>query len=309
MKALGMLSIVFGHFGVNHEYVYAFHVPLFFCISGFLSKIEKKTDVFLKKMLWNYLFPMFLISFVNYLIGYVIGNNHISFPYFIIGGIIGLHDSLKEMWFVYTLLVLKVILQFNGNQKILILLIPLAFFVAYVLNAYDLLVMGKHILKIHSGLLTVFLAYPFYIMGFLLKIKKEVLSKNSTLVDFLLACFCVPIVYLCGKYNGCAFMVNHEFGDSLLLFTLGSVAGVVLVYAIAQMLSKFKYNGIIDISNGTILILGFQLLFIGLIYNIYKLNNIFFVVLASVLIMMVFIPIIRIVEKYCPILMGKYRIK
>lgn len=39
MKVVGMLFIVWGHFTPNimHNFIYAFNVPLFFCISGALT--------------------------------------------------------------------------------------------------------------------------------------------------------------------------------------------------------------------------------------------------------------------------------
>lgn len=41
MKVLGMLFIVWGHFTPNimHNFIYAFNVPLFFCISGALTNV------------------------------------------------------------------------------------------------------------------------------------------------------------------------------------------------------------------------------------------------------------------------------
>ena len=55
-KFLGMFAIYLGHFGnfagKAYQYVFTFHVPLFFLISGGLASCDKETDVkayFIKK--------------------------------------------------------------------------------------------------------------------------------------------------------------------------------------------------------------------------------------------------------------------
>lgn len=54
MKAIGMALIVYGHFFSFFDiYVYVFSVPLFFLISGFLSKVETDNKLFFKKLWYN----------------------------------------------------------------------------------------------------------------------------------------------------------------------------------------------------------------------------------------------------------------
>ena len=51
MKAIGMYLIVLGHFfAIGHKFVYVFSVPIFFVISGFLSKREANQKEFWKKI-------------------------------------------------------------------------------------------------------------------------------------------------------------------------------------------------------------------------------------------------------------------
>lgn len=50
MKSLGIYLIVLGHFySVGEKFIYIFHVPLFFLISGILSKREEDDSIFWKK--------------------------------------------------------------------------------------------------------------------------------------------------------------------------------------------------------------------------------------------------------------------
>ena len=62
MKVLGMYFIIAGHFfPTGYTYIYIFSVPLFFFLSGFLNKKEDNRFTFWRKILYNYLLPLFLI--------------------------------------------------------------------------------------------------------------------------------------------------------------------------------------------------------------------------------------------------------
>lgn len=74
MKAIGMGLIVYGHFSSLYDiYVYVFSVPLFFLISGFLSRRESDRKVFWKKLFFNLIVPLLIICPINYLIKAVMG--------------------------------------------------------------------------------------------------------------------------------------------------------------------------------------------------------------------------------------------
>ncbi len=117
MKAIGIYLIVYGHlFSVGHWYVYTFSVPLFFLISGFLCKREENLSLFWKKIWYNLVLPLLLISFINYAIGSIFaiikGNYDVGGLWkFLIDLLLGFHSSVGSLWFVYTLILLKIIHQ------------------------------------------------------------------------------------------------------------------------------------------------------------------------------------------------------
>ena len=310
MKVLGMLAIVYGHFKSSYyEFAYVFSVPLFFAISGFLSKIELSNHTFLKKVFWNLIIPMLGISIINYCIEIICNGISLSPISFVVNFLLGMHDALRELWFVYTLIILKGILQYGKNIKLLIACIPIALLIAWALDNYDITLFGKHVLKMHSAILSVFLAYPFFIMGYFLENERKLLAirKDKIRMGLLMLCSAIG-VYLCSQYNDCVWMVNHEFGGNIFYFLIGSICGIVLVYILARMLEDIKWHFIIDLSTGMILILGFQMQFITLICRYIHICGGVETLIASVIVMLIFIPIIKLAERYCPYLMGKYRI-
>ena len=68
MKAIGMLVIVWGHCfpdGGVSEFLYAFNVPLFFIISGYLTRREQSFGIFWDKCLHNLVIPYSILSLIK----------------------------------------------------------------------------------------------------------------------------------------------------------------------------------------------------------------------------------------------------
>lgn len=74
MKGIGILLVILGHTSIYLNkyitiYIYSFHIPLFFFVSGYLynEKYEKiKTVDFFKKVLKQLMYPYFTLSIINF---------------------------------------------------------------------------------------------------------------------------------------------------------------------------------------------------------------------------------------------------
>lgn len=72
-KGIGILLVVWGHIlltGISHRVIYAFHMPLFFLISGMLFRREKFNNfgVFLKRRTKRLLIPFVIYSIITWFI-------------------------------------------------------------------------------------------------------------------------------------------------------------------------------------------------------------------------------------------------
>ena len=111
MKVLGMLAIVYGHFKSSYyEFAYVFSVPLFFAISGFLSKIELSNHTFLKKVFWNLIIPMLGISIINYCIEIICNGISLSPISFVVNFLLGMHIKMDRWHSVCISVVVSMIL-------------------------------------------------------------------------------------------------------------------------------------------------------------------------------------------------------
>ena len=92
----------------------------------------------------------------------------------------------------------------------------------------------------------------------------------------------------------------------MLLFLLGGISGSIMIFAVSKLLGHVSAF-VAVISRGTIIILGFHKLFIyriGLFFPPSYLDIVF-----AALIVFLFVPIIIMVERYFPLMAGRYRIK
>lgn len=311
MKAIGMYFIILGHFfSIGHLYIYVFNVPLFFLISGFLSKHEDDITIFWKKIWYNLVIPLLLISVIDYIYYALPILNHPHYNiknicYFPINLLLGNFSAVKTCWFVYTLIVIKIINQFTNRNPIKLSLFCLFLLLAYFINKYNF---QKDLGIGSNSIINVLLAYPFFIIGDISKkyIKNiNCIANNNKLlfVIFLVSC---SLIYICGRVNGIVYMYKCSFGHNIILFLIGGLAGTSAIFVLSNIIKKSpKYLNTIAI--GSIIILGFHLRMITLVFKYVEHRTIFDFILAF-LILLLFIPIILFVKKYLPVLIGKYRV-
>ncbi len=316
MKAIGIVLIAYGHFfSFYNRYVYVFSVPLFFVISGFLCRREADIKLFWKKLWYNLVVPLLLICVLNYLIeavkgflsdNYTLSENPLLFLWKMF---IGLHDAVGGLWFVYTLIILKIILQFTPRYYMHILLFVAFAVLSYVYNHYDISLFGIHPSQLVWSIPDTFVSYPFFIVGYALRYWREEISNyKPNKYTFCWIVVSLLLVFLCGHHHEQVFMVFCGYGDNFLLFLLGGLAGSAFIYFLSKLLENLRWRLITDISLGTILILGFHGYFVIVFRSILGTSSPFDF-LFSILIVLLFVPIIRFCQFYFPLIMGKCRIK
>lgn len=235
MKTIGITLIVFGHFASPHNvYAYVFSVPLFFLISGFLSKREENHTIFWKKIWHNLIVPMLIICTINYL--YVCARHYISPiegffpdtpPIFIAKLLLGVHKSVETLWFVYTLIILKIILQYLPKPWLHCVLFAVCLATAFCINEYKLTLLGKSLYYTPCAITSVFVSYPFYMIGYWLRNLREAFNKYHTqsVSAYFILIACALIVFYCGHNHSVVKLYICRYGDSILLFLLGGMAG------------------------------------------------------------------------------------
>ena len=312
MKVIGIYFIVYGHlFSFGEKFIYVFNVPLFFFISGFLCKKEVNKEVFWKKLWYNLVVPMLIISLINnlYYCAQLIYWDSFDFKnlaVIIFNVICGFHSGVHECWFIYTLIVLKIIFQFSSGKGLPIFLFFLFLCIAYLYNHLDLLGISS-VIDDPNSIVNVFTAYPFFALGGYVKNHSDFLNKfdgKLTLgVVFVVSLF---LIFICGHYNDYVWMWKCGYGGNFVLFLIGGVSGTCCIYALSKILGSCPQL-VTTISRGTILILGFNMALIELIRRFFQASLADFG--FAFIIVLCFIPVIMLAERFFPLIMGKYRLK
>lgn len=322
MKTIGITLIVFGHFASPHSvYAYVFSVPLFFLISGFLSKREENHTVFWKKIWHNLIVPMLIICTIKYLYvcaRHYIFPNYLLYPdnpaVFIAKMLLGIHKSAGNLWFVYTLVILKIILQYIPRLWQHCVLFAVCLATAYCINEYQLSLFGEPLYYTPCAITSVFVSYPFYMIGYWLRDLREAFNnyRVHSVSAYIILIACALIVFYCGNDHSGVLLYICRYGDSIILFLLGGMAGSACVYIISQLVAQVSSAKVQTlgslISQGTILILGFHMPLVRFLRR-FEITSDIQAAAFSILIVLLFVPIIMLCKKYAPIIMGKYRAK
>lgn len=271
MKVIGLYFIILGHFFPPYKsYIYAFNVPLFFIISGFLTKKESKNEIFYSKLLHNLIIPMCLILSINYIWDIYINSGQITFINIlrkIKNGMIGMHGinkggGLGTCWFIYTLIILKITYQLFST-RIQISLLIVSPIIAILLNYKEI--------SPGNAILNTTVAYPFWWIGTWLNKKKIFFSYHAyhPYKSIFMLCICIIMLYTAGHTNQTPFVFINGYGNNIAVFIIGALAGTYIIYYLCKIIERYckstKY--IVLLSSGSIIILGLHYIFIDILHQ------------------------------------------
>lgn len=299
-KALGIWLVVFGHAPAKgHIFIYMFHMPFFFIISGFLYKkggFTKEVKKITRGLLYPYLIYNFILLIVAFLIGdfqndmicnILLGNQEgISVRYF------------SPLWFLVALSLMRLMSSIIISQRLIILAFICIIVSVFLYNgnyfSYDF---------DYFQFCTTLICFPFFLFGRIIKLNFD--KFNLLKISSLWFVLGWGILAWIGYYNGPVNIFRATMaGDSIIVFYLvGGGLSFILLKLISIYLNK-KCELVEYISKGTLFILCTHQFVIISIDKIYPLSTIPSMGL-SCLICFFSIFIIKVLMQYCPIFIGK----
>ncbi|MCF0194378.1 MAG: acyltransferase family protein [Bacteroidaceae bacterium] len=301
MKVVGIYFIIVGHFfPIGNQYVYVFSVPLFFIISGYLSRREETGKVFWRKTWERLVLPSCILVCVNQMPSSVLAitRSEFTFDYFAsrwLSGIYGGGLALGALWFVYTLIICKAILQYVRSGFALLVLNALCVLASVVYLRYGI--------AEWNGILNVAVSLPFVTLGFFAKRYREILNReHSKLALALVGGLMLGIVVVVKWLNGAPWMFENCYGKDFGVFMVGGVAGTVLMYCVSKMLGGYTSKTLVMLSNGTLVILAWHGWLIRLCRLLPFAQKTFLDYGWALLVLLAFIPILMFCHRYCKVL-------
>lgn len=240
VKGIGIILVVIGHSfrpGMRleshvcefiYQFIYFFHMPLFFAVSGrvFYISYEKyigRKSEFFKRKLQTLLVPMVSYAMAIYVI-FEIANfiprihlllqsanySQVSVFHYIITNLVGENPYAVHLWFIWVLFLISIfIFYIYSNTKIskafLSVLIMLSAFIVR-------LILDKPVLVVHYFLTNI----VYFCLGLLIAYMPDLLSKKSIILLSQLGWICLVLIVLRKTFYGSVF-ISYYLEESIYL--------------------------------------------------------------------------------------------
>jgi polysaccharide biosynthesis protein PslL len=249
-KGIGMIAVVLGH-GVTATitYVYFFHMPLFFFLSGYLYRPKLKHLDFLRRKALHLLIPylsfLCLLSFPVYLydafqlartVDLSLIDEIKTFTFKLVYGGALLSNWLGTFWFVTCLFITQQIYQIlytkiSSKTSLILILVG-----AYCVAMFEYWWLPKLLLP--WSLDAVPMALAFYGFGHLAARQEIDMSRFSKLAICII--FGVTLLNYWSKLDLTFLMKYHDYGVVIINFLL-AVAGIILSIHLAKIFSRDRF--------------------------------------------------------------------
>ena len=264
-KGLAMFLVCWGHENVNpipNNWIYSFHMPLFFMLSGMTFAFNKETNAakYIKKkakgLLIPYVFLNIIVIPLSYIDGAITGEHIQSIPEFLLGILISQKGSgflmpSNTTWFIATLFITDIVFflfwKILKKDRFIFIALPVFSFLCYALGLMNPPGGSPWHVK------TVATSVIFYMVGyFFLKYissLKEFLKERSFLIILICILFAGGIWF--ELHNGRVSMIANYYSDMAYFYISAlssSVAFVLLIMLLSEsekVVSILKFADII----------------------------------------------------------------
>lgn len=283
-------------------WIYQFHMPAFFIVSGFLFKPRPVI-----KNVRSFLTPVLLYSTIN------MGFNSLSLIHAhncAWGGVIKAWmesfwifrqgELFPGIWFIVCLLAMRVMFSFDCCRKR-----------AYTIAALCCLWMMVSPYFVNDSTVSqfhiyhVFASVPFFVAGLWIKEHPDAFQR-ATNCRFEIKLGLVVIFWGICSLQGFCEILRNSFGFNYFIYMLNAFIGSFLLICTCRYLPERKY--IVTLSCGTFLLLGLHRTISGcnvmVLFQPLGLDGSYVPLLNTALIMLWCYPLVRLMMK-CPILLGK----
>ena len=324
LKGIGIFLVVLGHHDTYlGKYIYSFHMPLFFFISGIFHSNYKSYREFIENKLRKLVYPYFILAFSLFLFWIIIGRKFgesaikktpivVSFKGIFLGNDINNISSMEwglPLWFLLCLFIVSNLYYFISKLEI-----------KYILFCNIILgIVGYYLSKDTYFLFriwhfdTALIAINFYTLGNLLrnKIFDKKLEKIPVSILVLIAFLSVVGNEINGRID-----MHGIYYSNILLFYLNAILGIAFIFICIKKISLksivLEYMGL-----NTIIILAYHgrmMTFIKFILIIvlkinYPEDNLILNIVFSIIQILLCIPIIFIFNRYLPFFIGKEKVR
>ena len=280
MKAIGIILVLIGHNESSiTQYIYSFHMPLFFFISGLLFVYDKEIKItsYIKKKFKSLIIPYLKISSVLFLIWFALKGRSegLTVIFKNLFGIVyaqGGHEYMNwgvPMWFIPCLFIVTVslfcIMRFKNNwiKEILFCSSIIGFGIGLLRK--NMMLEGASMTRLPWGIDVAMVGIVFFFVGYKLKdVAEQITSKKINIILSSILFFSVMIL---AKINGRIDMYTLNYKNYFLFFITAFV-GILAVIYISKLILRNKV--FLNIGKNTIYLLAFHINILSLMKKVIR---------------------------------------
>lgn len=318
LKGFGIFLVVWGHTMVPRSaYIYSFHMPFFFFLSGFIHKQKPLNQFILNKI--NTLYVPYVIftvfSWLFYLIRMILKDNtaliddHLSKLSSIFTGNAD-NGGNNPLWFLTCLLVISVLFlfiqKFFTHRKGLPFVILISSFIGYRLSVYNI--------SFHFNIDIAFTGLTFYYLGFLAKERncllliKKLKPSIILLLLSLIEALHIVTAHLNIELSGISHvnMAGNVLGNYF-LFYLSACCGIIFFMIVGFKVQSVNFLNYLGLNTLTVLAAHKPVLILinDLANDYINTQTNLYGFYASIMAILLIIPLIWLIDKYLPYIIGK----
>jgi acyltransferase len=328
VRGIGIIFVVIGHApgisSVFHGFIFSFHVPLFFFLSGFSFKEIVHLDsffIYIKKLSKSLLVPFsffWLISYLYWLPTHLAGGNSVLYKnYTVFTPILGFFKATSDampmnpaLWFFTALFFISLIywmLRFFINNKYI--LIVFSFFISIISVLYFDKIRQLSYWNINISLVCI----VFYALGNFFK--NSINNFDKKIVNRKLLSSIAALLFLClfflSNINYSVDISKGVFGINCYLFYFNSFIGFVGVIIIAKIISRNKL--LTYLSRNSLILFSFHMIsfrvltaILVLVFGFARqdLSSIYFAFIYVAWALTLLIPVVYFLRKKFPVILG-----
>ena len=326
LKAFAIFMVLIGHLTDNsilEQYIFSFHLPLFFWVSGFLFNPIKYQHFgsFLRQRLKTLVVPYFIFAFISFLFWFFVvrglsvrGQVNLLNPWYPFWGIfygIGVEPWRNPLdvalWFLPCLFVTEIIFwHINKYMR------GSFYFVALILSAIIGYVTSISMeFRLPWSADVAFTAVVFYAVGNMAK--NRVADKvNFNMTWAIIALTSLAVGFLLSVINGKVDM-NYNYYGNPFLFYCSAFAGIVFWFYIMRILppskvmayvgkntiiivglagiSSFVLRGLLYLLSNDLLSMGKMGIAVTFVYSVFQIS--------------LLVPVMYVINRYAPFIVGR----
>jgi fucose 4-O-acetylase-like acetyltransferase len=278
-RGIGIILVMYGHFIPikQHYLIYAFHMPLFFFLSGlvFKSDTQQSMPLTLKKNVKQLLVPYALFGLLTFIFAAISSSEHnitlekIGWHLFGVlygNGNNGMLGFNVELWFLPCLFAVRMlfslITKYVAQGKIIGLLLLLSGFFGYVLSHFFIWI------KLPLGLEIALTGLVFYGAGYYWKQSKTtmlLLQRYQYSIPIAIIGSLITIIAATYNYHNSGLQIDMRGNrlNNIFFFYIGAFSGIVSCLAFSHILKKNKLLEYLG-QNSLVLFVWHYLIFVDL---------------------------------------------